>query len=375
MAAMFQRNVILNHINEAKSINDLIPMLRAIELTAVQDILKQRVKQMDTAEETSKLFCSLSMEMVLPDDIIGHITSFYNMSQLQAVSKTFNKCYHQNKKREIQQREKRIASKLNIDHNPTATTYIVDANRTQLNENEKRMKYHGPMHGLLETINIASNGDTILLCGGTYGCSYDSDGPNYPEALTLNFNKCLHIIGIEDNVVIQYNLINIKNHSYFKNVKIKGKIKVTSGCELFMQHCSVHFGFLGIEVLDNSMIDVNDCNFYGDSRSSEAIYVEEATKFRISCTHCLFHGCGYLNSPCIGASDSGVFDNTDAHLKLIDNRFSNNNGFPIGAFDSLCIPVPNYSQNAIFEENKIKHSDAVEVLKHFMLLLIRLKLG
>eukprot|EP01083_Nonionella_stella_P100240 282425_1 len=377
MTAMFRRNMVLEQINESKSIHDLIPILHAFELTTVQDILKQKVKQMN-ATDVSSLFCSsLSIEKILPVDIIGHITSFYNMLQVKAVSKTFNKCYHQNKKREIQQREKRIASKLNIDHNPTATTYIVDANRTQLNENEKRMKYHGPMHGLLETINIASNGDTILLCGGTYGCSYDSDGPNYPEALTLNFNKCLHIIGIEDNVVIQYNLINIKNHSYFKNVKIKGKIKVTSGCELFMQHCSVHFYSVGIEVLDNSTIDVNDCIFYGDSSSFEAIYIEEATKFRISCSHCLFHGCGRsIRGPsCIGASDSCVFDNTDAHLKLIDNRFSNNNGFPIGAFDSLCIPVPNYSQNAIFEENKIKHSDAVEVLKHFMLLLIRLKLG
>eukprot|EP01083_Nonionella_stella_P064118 166844_1 len=168
MAAMFQRNVILNHINEAKSINDLIPMLRAIELTAVQDILKQRVKQMDTAEETSKLFCSLSMEMVLPDDIIGHITSFYNMLQVKAVSKTFNKCYHQNEKREIQEREKRIASKLNIDGNSTTTTYIVDSTRTELSQNEKRLKYHGPMHDLLDVIiNTASNGDTILVHDGT----------------------------------------------------------------------------------------------------------------------------------------------------------------------------------------------------------------
>eukprot|EP01083_Nonionella_stella_P064116 166835_1 len=168
MTAMFRRNMVLDQINESKSIHDLIPILHAFELTTVQDILKQKVKQMN-ATDVSSLFCSsLSIEKILPLDIIGHITSFYNMLQVKAVSKTFNKCYHQNEKREIQEREKRIASKLNIDGNSTTTTYIVDSTRTELSQNEKRLKYHGPMHDLLDVIiNTASNGDTILVHDGT----------------------------------------------------------------------------------------------------------------------------------------------------------------------------------------------------------------
>eukprot|EP01083_Nonionella_stella_P207110 752682_1 len=92
----------------------------------------------------SNLFCSsLSIEKILPTDIVGHITSFDNMSQIQAVSKTFKKCYHQNQKNQIQKREMHIASRLNIDAKDITTTYVVDPNRTELNDNEKRLKYHG----------------------------------------------------------------------------------------------------------------------------------------------------------------------------------------------------------------------------------------
>eukprot|EP01083_Nonionella_stella_P011706 33231_1 len=92
---------------------------------------------------------------------LGHQTAvFHNRSQVQSVSKTFKKCYHQNQKNQIQKREMHIASRLNIDAKDITTTYVVDPNRTELNDNEKRLKYHGPMDDLFEAINIASNGDT-----------------------------------------------------------------------------------------------------------------------------------------------------------------------------------------------------------------------
>eukprot|EP01083_Nonionella_stella_P276136 938159_1 len=106
MAAMFRRNMILERINEADSIDDLVPLLHAIELTAIQNILQHNVKQMDEAG-ISNMFCSsLSIERILPVDIIGHITSFDNGSQIRSVSKTFNQCYQQNRKREIQKKKK-----------------------------------------------------------------------------------------------------------------------------------------------------------------------------------------------------------------------------------------------------------------------------
>eukprot|EP01083_Nonionella_stella_P312958 1121224_1 len=189
--------MILTQINEAKSIYDLIPMLRTIELTAIQDILTQNVKKMD-ATQTSSLFCSsLSIEKILPIDIIEHITTFQAVSK--AVSKTFNKCYQQSQKREIKKREKYIASKLNIDDKNTATTYVVDPIRTKLNENEQRLKYHGPWHDLSQVIEVASNGDTILMGNGTYG-SYDGEEETHLINRTLNIDKCLRIIGTGDNV-------------------------------------------------------------------------------------------------------------------------------------------------------------------------------
>eukprot|EP01083_Nonionella_stella_P172423 591704_1 len=361
MAAIFciRRNMILERINEADSIDDLIPLLHAIELTAIQDILQQKVKQMNEAD-ISNLFCSsLSIEKILPTDIIGHITSFHNMSQTQSVSKTFKKCYHQNKQKQIQKREMHIASKLNriLD---TTTTYVVDPNRTELNDNEKRLKYHGPMHDLLDVIiNTASNGDTILVHDGTYGC-YSTD---------IEINKCLRIIGTGDNVLIQCNIIGVNNHVYFKDVKIKIHSEVDEGinvspdCALFMEQSIVDFTLEGICTSRNCVVDINNCKFNGGDHSNEAISIRQKVQ-TVSITHCMFQGCGRGDCDSNGESYDCIATEKDenfvgASLKLIGNLFVNNAGNPIGSWDGNTPRI--YHHNVFFEGNKMKRGGIFSV--------------
>eukprot|EP01083_Nonionella_stella_P070615 189049_1 len=146
-AIQFRRNMMLEQINGATSVIDLIPMLDLIELSTIQDILRQKLQQTETSD-IPNLFCTpLSIEKILPIDIIGYITSFYNMSRIQSVSQSFNKCYQQNKKREIHQREMVIADTIQ-SKDGHSRTLIVDPTRTELNENEMRLKYVGPLRDL-----------------------------------------------------------------------------------------------------------------------------------------------------------------------------------------------------------------------------------
>eukprot|EP01083_Nonionella_stella_P048527 129651_1 len=354
MAAMFRRNMTLEQINEAKSIYDLIPMLHVIGLSTIQDILTQKVKQMDVTDISNLFLSSLSIEKVLPLDVIGHITSFQNMSQIKCVSRTFNKCYQQNRKREIQKREKHIASTLHNDDNRTTTTHVVDPTRTELNDNEKRLKYNGPLNDLSNAVKMANDGDTILIHNGTYGY-YDEEGDweENPMCL-LNVDKAIQIVGIGDNVVIQYTRIEIGKHVYLKNIKIKicSGINVTSECELFMQDCNVDFpSCTAIDCSSNCVIDINDCNFYGGKNALGAIYIDAKVK-SVSITHCVINGCGSIDGePCICTNTCG--DLSDVYLKLIDNLFVNNHGLPIGYIHSD-MPYIHYQNKVRFEGNRMK---------------------
>eukprot|EP01083_Nonionella_stella_P193520 714669_1 len=137
-AIQFRRNMMLEQINEATSVvstrshsnSDVYSSVHLIELSALQDILRQKLQQTETSD-IPNLFCTpLSIEKILPIDIIGYITSFYNMSRIQSVSQSFNKCYQQNKKREIHQREMVIADTIQ-SKDGHSRTLIVDPTRTE----------------------------------------------------------------------------------------------------------------------------------------------------------------------------------------------------------------------------------------------------
>eukprot|EP01083_Nonionella_stella_P252322 869512_1 len=176
--------------------------------------------------------------------------------------------------------------------------------------------------------------------------------------MELNIDKCLHLVGIGDNVVIQYNMINIKNHIYFKDIKIKisEAMTVTSECMLFMDHCSVDFHCEGILPDPNSVIDVKNCSFNGGESSYAAISIGEVFDdvSSITCTQCVFKGCGSLEgTPCISLDDASTDDLTDGSFKLVNNLFINNCGLPIGSCElSGCLYVK--QNEAIFEGNRMK---------------------
>eukprot|EP01083_Nonionella_stella_P278127 945704_1 len=200
------------------------------------------------------------------------------------------------------------------------------------------------MSDLLDAINIASNGDTILI---HHGDVMDS----------LSIDKCLHIIGIGDNVLIQCDeWIGVDNHVYFKDIKFKINcihndpgIYVSPGCALFMEHCIVDFALEGIYTGENCIVNLNNCKLNGGDDSIGAIAIREKVK-SMSITQCIFRGCG--RSDCISAdTNENVIG---ARLTLIDNLFVNNSGKPIGCWGRSVPRI--YHTNVVFEENRIQRN-------------------
>eukprot|EP01083_Nonionella_stella_P138179 420499_1 len=375
----FRNNAIRKLIHDATTVHDLIPMLHLIELHTLQDLIHQQLEKMD-ALETSHLFCSsLPMERIFPTDIIAHITSFYNMSEIRLVSTTFNKCYESNKKQEWKPRETQIISKIQTDTNTNRTTWVVDPTRKELNQNEIQLNYSGPIRDVVTAIQNANHGDTILIYDGVYG-DYDPDrfvsdfhDEDAKKRMTFNIDKRLQIIGIGD-VVIEYNLIKVMNHVYFKNItfNIQESLELSVGYSLFMYRCVIKFSFDGLCVADHCVLDVYDCVFDGHvgdtDRGFEAIRIAENTK-SVSSTHCVFTGCGGdCGVSCIGFSAASL-DNypgttkLNAELTLIDNLFCKNGGMAIGA-------NTNINHHKIWSPHKVNvaanRSDFRDIMEYFI---------
>eukprot|EP01083_Nonionella_stella_P207021 752467_1 len=154
-----QKNTLCNTINEATSLNDLIPLLKCIELDTMQNILTNQIQTMKSNQISNTYFSSLSIETVLPIDIIQHIISFNNISHIKYVSKTFQNCYNNNQKIQLKQRKQQILSL--IKWNETIhKTWIVDNTRTELNNNEIALKYQPSIfNNISDAINTAKSGD------------------------------------------------------------------------------------------------------------------------------------------------------------------------------------------------------------------------
>eukprot|EP01084_Bolivina_argentea_P085858 155185_1 len=167
----YHKNIIYEQIDTAISINELMPILQFMELETIKNVMKSQLETIVSNEISNIFYKSLSIENILPLDIIQHITSFNNLRNIKSVSKTFNKCYEKNKNIKSQQIEKEFLCKMNMNKNENNNTWIVDKNRTKLNEKEIKSKYKGPINNLSDAINNTNSGDKILVYNGKYSSS------------------------------------------------------------------------------------------------------------------------------------------------------------------------------------------------------------
>eukprot|EP01084_Bolivina_argentea_P048166 88755_1 len=232
-----QKNMIYQHIDQATSINDVAQMLQFIELQTVKDTLKQQIETISSTEISNIFYASLSIESILPFDLIQHITSFNNLSNIKSVSETFNKCYQKNRNIQSKQRAAQCLSQIQI--NETHNTWIVDQLRTKLNNKELSLKCKGPLNQVEDAIKSADTGDVILIYNGSYVEGKNDDSDDFD---IINIDKCLQIIGCGDNVLINW-LAHISSNVCFKNIKFKTPndydIQTKAGGFLIMENCDI----------------------------------------------------------------------------------------------------------------------------------------
>eukprot|EP01083_Nonionella_stella_P038717 105259_1 len=350
----YQRLQSMNtYIDGAKTLTDLIPMLRHIELDMLKEVLKDNINN-TTAHplmDNSKLFySSLSIETLMPMDILDNIVSFHNISQNKLISKTFHKCYKRNKRRELKAREVQIQSQLKT--NEGSKTWVVHPTRSVLTTNEINLKQNGPINSLHEALAIAQDGDKILMHDGVY---------SHEQNKVLDSEHSVQIIGCGKNVQISNCcLFKIRNDIYFKNIHIEtcgDGLEVFGDCTLFMENCHIQpRNGIGIYLYYSASLCITNCNIQSDF----PINISAAAKI-VQITGCTFSRCGGdKRYPCIN-----VIRQCTAELKIIDNLFINNKGVPIGS--TLDTMSNRYCPNVIFKYNRsgLRNDNDKDLLSHF----------
>merc|ERR1719419_2171188 len=90
----FEKQRLKHRIDAAKTFVDLLPIMEMInmDLSVLQNHIKELIDSMDAATARSTAFKLLPMGMV-PADIIQNICSFDHVPEHQFVSKEFKKCF------------------------------------------------------------------------------------------------------------------------------------------------------------------------------------------------------------------------------------------------------------------------------------------
>ena len=344
-------NSILGRVDASTSVNDLTGILKNIPMDIIQKMIKKEIKNYGNNKINKIYFDSMSLSDILPDDITQNILSFFNtdyinLRAVKAVNKSFQSLSDKNYKNEVRKINDIIAKEkceYLTDFNGTNKCWIIDKNRTELNKNEINLKYNGPINDINDGIKICENGDTLLICDGSY---------EIMENECDSFGKKMALIGKGSNVRIHLNhKLIIKNDTYFENIHFKfdnHRFRVGSDINLWMKKCEITSNGSAIfGDADNSSLYLNQCKF---DRNENSEYTEGEGAISMAVYHrnidvigCTFSNFGYDDhnkykgeythnevpaSPCIEISEGGCGDKCE--LRIIANIFENINGKCIG---------------------------------------------
>eukprot|EP01083_Nonionella_stella_P250158 864271_1 len=330
------KRLLCQHVRNAQSINEILPLLRLIPLEAIQHSISEIIRGLDTNSANALSSKCLSITNVLHDDMIQHILSFSDSLCMKYINKAFYSSYNKNRALELKQRQYIIDKhelKPVVKH---IQTWIVHPTRTHLTSEEIANGYKGPLTGLKDLIRIQS-GDRLLFCDGRY---IESDEYEFDSIK----NRDLQLIGIGDNVFLQTNNLQelkICNNLYFKNLKIKmdDTLEIYSTGSVSMQDCEITIGALDIVIRDGGTFNATNCVFDGNE-PSEVYPIDIYDGANVNIVGCTFTNhertCIWINGINWGRDNENI---SGISFKCIVNIFKNNFGYPVAMDKSASLNV------------------------------------
>ena len=146
LAVAEYKDELRNHVASTQILQELLPLLNQIPLEQIKDFLYQKIGSMNDAESKTFYYESLSIDEILPTDIIRDIISYqgFDIAHTKCVNKQWKELSDQNEKKNYQQMEENLeqTSPIKFNKNENAT-WVLHPDRTDLTLTEINMGFEG----------------------------------------------------------------------------------------------------------------------------------------------------------------------------------------------------------------------------------------
>eukprot|EP01084_Bolivina_argentea_P277017 472782_1 len=357
-----KKNLNATSINKITNISKLSPILKELPLNSLKKFIHQSIEEMDASIAKTVYFCSLSLDDIMPSDIIQKFLSFQalDLQNVTLVNKQWNKLCYVNERNYYLQLQQRLDDECPISYDKQLnTTWIVDHRRSKLTAVEKELGFKGPSILIIATMDI-QNCDRIFvhsgrcLAQGAYfidkntaivgvgGQAIISDGMSYDDEIHLVVQSEIDMA----NSVSTRTCVYLENLEFDCNQKMHGRqgvIKVEPTGKLFLKKCKIRSKDTGIVVRSLSCLSVNECEFDGATTAIELSPITE----KVVVLDSLFTHCG-LSDDIFVSGEKACIQMNDAYGDLMHIDFENESDeIPFAQLicdgnlftDNLCYPI------------------------------------
>ena len=316
--------LLCDQVDNAHDANDLARIMPHIgmDLDEVREMMKCKIRALNTATARRAVFHVVSIDELLPMDTLQHLISYNHFTNMQRVSKSFKRCFEQNQ--EIAKRARQAAIEKYAHHFSPDISYNPLKNKTYV------VRPFG--EPLMES--AAALGDAVILKTNPVYCFFDPERTSGDRIFIQNGRHELHtpwtienqdvqIIGLGENVEIYCRFghytnndpmaltLKGKSNVFLKNISFTFEkntdccvnfIDVSGQSTLWMDHCEIRDADDGIHIREDCCGHFKSCTFLSRDVGIH-IYEQRDVTSIIGCTFGSHqYGCIYTSFPlrCIG---------------------------------------------------------------------------
>ena len=282
----FDKKEIESVITSAESISDLVPFIKHIPLNVVKEFVIENMNKMTESSATKMTFNALSINQIMPADVIQRILTFTTLDgkNIKSVNKQWRDLSELNEKIYYTKLIQRLDEECKISYDPQKNkTWLIHPTRNKLTKIEKGCGFKGPYsifcNGMTaESIFLSGNdGDRFLVHPGRY--TVETFAEIHMDMMPIEIRKSICIIGVGgksqstpmvncDYPVDYWAQITCRNSLYIENIVFEAGVQVMPKAKLWLNDCDFKCedqiqGNSYIDVLDDAFTHIINCRFEG----------------------------------------------------------------------------------------------------------------
>ena len=314
--------------DERSTASDLSVFCQVVQLSNLRAFIQQQIDNMSVSTARAAYYRLLSINRVLPVDLVQHILSFGHCNQNRTVCKQWNCLNIQNEKNMLQTMYRSVMARYPTSFASDSNTWIMHSRRPSLHPIEKEMGFKGPMTPDMIKDDVITPGDRVLVHDGNY---------NFYSSLK-SAKMAVYFIGLSPWSK-ERSVITLKTGTYCGQYSFDNLCLITSlhsgvkvHRKLMIRNCTIKVkGCLSIE--QGGSLKIKDSDFISDrtgycSGEDAILVVPSANEVNISESKFQgFESCVVIH----GTYDVQERDLDFVRISITNNIFAEIRGFPVSA--------------------------------------------